>query len=294
MVTRRQTLAGAAALTGTLATPALARPAKPSPFVQRKGTGFTLNDKPYRYVGTNMWYAAWLGAPADYGNRDRLKRELDALKAMGVTNIRANASAEESPLNHSVKPTFHGKDSTNNDLLVGLDFFLAELAARDMKAVLYLTNFWEWSGGMMTYLYYVTGKYMDMGDPAFPWPAFPNATAQFYANPAAVGLFRDWVKTIVGRTNTITGKRYADDPTIMSWQHANEPRPAGDSATAEPLLPAYYAWIQGTAKLIKTLDPNHLVCTGNEGLKGTVERGDVYKTIHGFPEVDYCTAHIWP
>ncbi|MCW3849323.1 cellulase family glycosylhydrolase [Sphingomonas sp. LB-2] len=294
MVTRRQTLTGAAALAGTLATPATARPAKPSPFVQRKGTGFVLNDKPYRYVGTNMWYAAWLGAPADYGNRDRLRRELDALKALGVTNIRANASAEESPLNHSVKPTFHGKDSSNADLLVGLDFFLAEMAQRDMKAVLYLTNFWEWSGGMQTYLYYVTGKYMDMNDPAHPWPAFPNATAQFYANPEAMGLFRDWVKTIVGRTNSITGKLYADDPTIMAWQHANEPRPAGDAATAEPLLPAYYSWIRETAKLIKTLDRNHLVCTGNEGLKGTVERADVYKTIHGFPEVDYCTAHIWP
>src|SRR6188474_1153144 len=109
MVTRRQTLVGSAALAGTLATPALAGPAKPGPFVQRKGTGFTLSGKPYRYVGTNMWYAAWLGAPADYGNRDRLRRELDALKALGVTNIRANASAEESPLNHSVKPTFHDK-----------------------------------------------------------------------------------------------------------------------------------------------------------------------------------------
>ena len=294
MVTRRQTLAGAAALTSTLATPTLAGPAKPGPFVQREGTGFTLSGKPYRYVGTNMWYAAWLGATADYGNRDRLCRELDTLKAMGVTNIRANASAEESPLNHSVKPTFHDKTGANSDLLAGLDFFLAEMAKRDMKAVLYLTNFWEWSGGMQTYLYYVTGTYMDMNDPAHPWPAFPNDTAKFYANPAAMSLFRDWVKTIVGRTNTITGKRYADDPTIMAWQHANEPRPAGDAATAEPLLPAYYSWIRETAKLIKTLDPNHLVCTGNEGLKGTVERPDVYKTIHGFPEVDYCTAHIWP
>jgi len=293
MVTRRDTLTGAAALAGTLTTPALAR-ANPGPFVQRQGTGFTLNAKPYRYAGTNMWYAAWLGAATDYGNRDRLRRELDTLKAMGVTNIRANASAEESPLNHSVKPTFHGKDGANADLLVGLDFFLAEMAQRDMKAVLYLTNFWEWSGGMMTYLYYVTGKYMDMGDPAHPWPAFPNATAQFYANTQAMALFRDWVKTIVGRTNTITGKRYADDPTIMAWQHANEPRPAGDAATAEPLLPAYTSWIRETAKLVKTLDPNHLVCIGHEGLKGSVERADIYKTIHTIPEVDYCTAHIWP
>jgi len=36
------------------------------------------------------------------------------------------------------------------------------------------------------------------------------------------------------------------------------------------------------------------LCTGNEGLKGTVERADIYKAIHAIPEVDYCTAHIWP
>ena len=51
MVTRRQTLAGAAALAGTLATPALARPGKPGPFVQRKGTGFTLDGKPFGEYG---------------------------------------------------------------------------------------------------------------------------------------------------------------------------------------------------------------------------------------------------
>jgi mannan endo-1,4-beta-mannosidase len=148
---------------------------------------------------------------------------------------------------------------------------------------------------MMTYLSYVNGgKYIDMGDPAHPWPQFPDAVAQFYGNPEAVGLYDDWIRAVVGRTNAVTGKPYRDDPTIMSWQLANEPRPGGSEAVALPLLPAFYAWTQATAKLIKSLDGNHLVCTGNEGLKGSMEKAEIYKTAHAFPEIDYCTAHIWP
>ena len=293
MVTRRTVLGTAAALAAATSLPAAAAP--PAAFVRREGIRLTLDGKPYRFAGANLWYGAWLGASADFGNRDRLSRELDALAAMGVTNLRILASAETSPLRNSVRPGFRDRGNAwNPALLDGLDHCLAEMAKRNMKAVLYLTNFWEWSGGMMTYLYYVTGKYMDANDPAHPWPAFANATAQFYATPKAVALYDGWVRAIVGRTNRVTGTAYRDDPTIMAWQLANEPRPAGDAATAASLLPAFYAWIQGTAKLIKSIDRNHLVSTGSEGLKGSVESADIFRKAHAFPEIDYLTTHIWP
>ena len=294
MVTRRTMLGAAAALTTTAILPVGAAPAPA--FVRREGTRLILGDRPYRFAGANLWYAAWLGADAPYGNRERLRRELDTLATTGVTNLRIAASAEDSPLRNSVKPAFHGAapDSADPALLGGLDFCLAEMGKRGMKAVLYLTNFWEWSGGMMAYLYYVTGKYMDVNDPAHPWPAFPNAVAQFYANPKAVARNHAWVRRIVGRTNNVTGTAYRDDPTIMAWQLANEPRPGGDVATAMPLLSAYNAWIRGSARLIKSIDRNHLVSTGSEGLKGSVESADIFRRAHAAPEIDYLTAHIWP
>lgn len=293
MATRRTVLAASAAAAGALALPALAQPA--DRFVRRQAMRFTRGGQPYRFAGANLWYGAYLGAPAAYGDRDRLRRELDALAGLGVTNLRLLASSETSPLKNSVRPGFRdGTRDWNQDLLTGLDFCLAEMAKRNMTAVLYLTNFWEWSGGMMTYLYYVTGQYMDMNDPAHPWPAFPTATAQFYANPKAVAMYHDWVRTVVTRTNAITGTPYAQDPTIMAWQLANEPRPGGTPETAAPLLDAFYRWVQGTARLIKSLDRNHLVSTGSEGIKGTVESPAIYLKEHGFPEIDYCTAHVWP
>lgn len=290
MFTRRSVLgSGTAALAGAaLSLPAAANPAAPGDFVTRKGMGLLLGGRPYRFAGANLWYAAWLGADAPWGNRDRLRRELDSLAAMGVGNLRIAASAEDSPLRNSVKPAFRTRGGAWNPALVdGLAFALSELGTRGMKAVLYLTNFWEWSGGMMTYLSWANGgKYLDMNDPAHPWPAFPDMAAQFYANTEAVGLYHDYVRATV--------QRHAGDPVVMAWQLANEPRPGGSAKAAEPLLPAYRGWIQGTARLIKALSPRHLVSTGSEGLMGSIQRADVYKAAHDFPEIDYLTAHVWP
>ncbi|AOW25267.1 mannanase [Sphingomonas melonis TY] len=289
---RATMLLAACAATGAATGPGAV--AGPRPFIRRQGMRLMEGTRPYRFAGANMWYAAYLGADAPFGDRARLGRELDALKAMGVTNLRILASAEEGPLRNAIKPGFRGPGSDyNQTLLNGLDYALAEIGRRNMRAVLYLTNFWEWSGGMMTYLFYVNGgRYINANDPAHPWPAFANANAAFYDDAKAVGLYHDYVRALVTRTNGVTRQRYADDPTVMAWQLANEPRPAGDVAHAN--LPSFYGWVRGTARLIRSLDANHLVCTGSEGLKGSLERPDIVLAEHGIPEIDYLTAHIWP
>jgi mannan endo-1,4-beta-mannosidase len=174
---RRSLLAGigAAGLAGCATVPTRGSDG----FVRREGTGFTRNGRPYRYAGANAWYLAWLGSDTKYGDRARLGRELDRLKAIGVGNVRLLAGAEESPVRNSIKPGFEVKDGTlNTALLEGLDRAMAELGKRGMTAVLYITNNWEWSGGMMSRLYWETGKYMNMNDPADPWPAFPMPRAR--------------------------------------------------------------------------------------------------------------------
>ena len=75
-----------------------------------------------------------------------------------------------------MRPTFRNRTRHFNEtLLRGLDHALAEMGRREITAVIYLTNFWEWSGGMMTYLYWTNGgRYINMNDPAHPWPEFPD------------------------------------------------------------------------------------------------------------------------
>lgn len=261
-------------------------------FVQRRGQRLLLDGEPYRFVGANAWYGAYLGADAPYGDRKRLSRELDRLQALGVSNVRILASAEEGPLKSSIKPGFRTKEAWNETLLQGLDYCMAELGKRGLKAVLYLTNFWEWSGGMGSYLWYATGKYVDMGDPAQPWPAFPDHNAAFYATAPAVEMFREHVRRMVSRVNSVTGLPYRDDPTLMAWQLCNEPRPGVSEPVIAQTLPAYYAWIDESAELIRSLDPHHLVSLGQEGTIVAEGRDDIALRAHA--AVDYVTGHVWP
>ncbi|UIP06066.1 mannanase [Erythrobacter sp. SDW2] len=291
---RRSFLVTTAGAAGALALAGCATGGEPgSQFVQRTGTRLTRGGQPYRIVGTNMWYAAWLGADADYGDRKRLVRELDRLQALGLNNLRIMAAAEEGPLSNSIKPGFTRADGSDNvALLEGLDFAIAESAKRGMTVVLALSNFWEWSGGLQTLLQRVTGSYIDMGDPAHPWPAFADSTAAFYANPGAVRLYLDHVRSIVGRTNSVTGMTYAEDPAIMSWQLANEPRPGGSDSAIAANRPAYLDWIAQSAELIRGIDDNHLVSLGQEGTQATNGSEELVTAAH--QNIDYLTAHIWP
>jgi mannan endo-1,4-beta-mannosidase len=289
MISRRTVLSGLALSAGAAA---CAEAGAPGGFVRVEDGRFLLDGRPYRYAGTNLWYGAYLGSSG--GNRDRLKHELDTLHGLGLDNLRVLGAAELSPLKNSLNPAFRGETPPyNEDLLGGLDFLLAEMGRRGMKAVIYLNNFWEWSGGMVTYLYWTNGgHYIDLNDPAHPWPEFADFSAQFYASPKALALYEQYVAALVDRTNTVTGKKYRSDRTIMSWQLANEPRPGGSLAKAQ--FKPMNAWIARTAKFIKARDPNHLISTGNEGLKGCLESEDCVVGAHAPAAIDYLTFHLWP
>src|SRR4029078_5545722 len=130
-----------------------------SGFVTIKGRHFLLDGKPYYYAGANLWYGMYLGSPGKTGDRARLGKELDQLASQGIMNLRVLAISEASTLKRAVKPSVVlGPEHIDETLWQGLDFPLAEMAKRDMKAVLYLNNFWQWSGGMSTYLSWTTGK----------------------------------------------------------------------------------------------------------------------------------------
>lgn len=268
----------------------------PPAFVSVDGLGFELDGEPYAYAGTNFWYGAYIGAGGETGNVERLRAELDHLAALGITNLRVLGGSELSPMKNSLTPAFRdASDDYNENLLRGLDVLLAEMGKRDMKAVIYLNNFWEWSGGMGTYLSWVNGgKYVDLGDPAHPWPAFPLFNMQFYANAPANALYRDYVRAVVTRTNTVTGIPYAEDPAIMAWQLANEPRPGYSPDPGMHALPDFYEWVDSTARFIKSLDPNHLISSGNEGTFGCAEHVPCFVNAHDSDAIDYLTFHMWP
>jgi mannan endo-1,4-beta-mannosidase len=79
----------------------------------------------------------------------------------------------------------------------------------------------------------------------------------------------------------------------MSWQLSNEPRP-GNGKEGAKWLDEYYRWINVSAKFIHQVDPNHLVSSGSEGLAGSLDSTEVFKTAHASKYIDYLTFHLWP
>jgi mannan endo-1,4-beta-mannosidase len=268
-------------------------PAEESHFVEVDGTRFVLNGETYTFVGTNFWFGAYLGSTGQEGDRDRLIRELDLLQDTGIMNLRILAASEEANHTRALTPSFLNADGeVNEDLLQGLDFLLDEMGKRNMHAVIFLNNFWEWSGGMTVY-----GEWYG-GEPTFDpgetgeWVRFMNQSAQFYFNDAAQEAWRDYISKVITRTNTINGRDYNEDPVIMSWQLANEPRP-GQGDEALPNAERFIEWVDESSAYIKSLAPRQLVSTGNEGTMGSLESEEIYLDAHRSPYIDYMTFHMW-
>jgi len=253
---------------------------------------FYIGDSVYRYVGTNFWYGAILASEGRGGDRERLARELDLLQQTGIDNLRVlvGGDGEENVPSH-IMPVLQTAPGVYNDtILDGLDYLMAELEKRGMKAVLFLNNAWEWSGGYGTYLEWAgAGR---QPNPAIDgYPAYMDAMAKFVTNDSAKALAIRHACNIVGRTNRYTGRPYAESPAIMSWQVGNEPRAfAGDSLTKA----AFADYIIATARAIKEIDSNHMVSTGSEGLHGCEYDMALWRKIHEAPEIDYGILHLWP
>ncbi len=261
-------------------------------FVSVDGKQLMLGGQPYYFVGSNFWYGAYLGATKD--GRKRLVKELDDLNALGITNLRVLAGSEASQLLMSVSPAvIQAPGKYNETLLRGLDFLLDEMAKRNMKAVLFFSNFWQWSGGMAQYVAWDRNETPHDPDLQGDWNGFMQYSAQFYLSDRTKAWYNKFVEHLITRKNTINGKVYSDDAAIMSWELANEPRPGSDTG-GQAQYSAFKQWIQDTAKLIKTLDTNHLVTTGSEGSMGTSRQMSWFIESHDTPYVDYLTFHLWP
>jgi mannan endo-1,4-beta-mannosidase len=264
-------------------------------FIRVQGTQFIHNGKPYYFAGTNMWYGAYIGSQGETGDRPRLLRELDFLSARGIANLRIMAASETPYLKAALQPAIQRRPGDiDESLLQGLDFILAEMAKRHMHGVLFLNNYWEWSGGMAVYNVWSGRDAVDPNDTTKGWSAFMDFSASFYSNKKADSLCREYIKKIITRKNSVNGRTYSDDPTIMAWQLANEPRPGAKGETAEKNLPAFYRWIEQTAQFIHSLDTNHLVSTGSEGMVGTLQSAEYFLAAHKTPGIDYLTMHLWP
>jgi len=240
---------------------------------------FMLAGHPYYFIGANFWQGMNLGVDGSSGNRNLLNQELDRLQQLGVTNLRLMAASEgpNTEPYRMVPALMESPGIYNESVFDGLDYLLYQMGLRNMKAVMVLNNYWQWSGGMAQYV-----SWHEKGPIPYPgdYGIFMSYVARFYACEECQTWYRNHIQTVINRTNSYNGQKYRDNPVIFSWELANEPR-------RFPI-----DWINDTASFIKSLDPNHMVTTGSEGTPPG-ERQNFILTHQG-SGIDYATIHIWP
>ncbi|KNZ63029.1 hypothetical protein VP01_1195g1 [Puccinia sorghi] len=283
----------------------------PDDFIYIENDRFHKGCSPHYLVSMNYWSAMNLAADESAGgNLSRFKTEVQQLSKIGVNNVRIMAASEAS--NGGIQPyrmypaLMDSPGKYNEQIFIGLDRALVEFSKYNISVIMTLNNFWHWSGGYSQYVSWAIDNseipYPPSWDPAAnppygdyskngswgnynaqtgTWDGFTGYAGRFYNDSSIThltqGWFKDHIKTVINRVNTVSGITYKDDPTIMTWELSNEPQ--------DPPL----SWITDTSAYIKSLAPNHLVTVGFEGKNGEWW----FKRVHSPASIDYACGHLW-
>ncbi|OIT18864.1 mannan endo-1,4-beta-mannosidase 1 [Nicotiana attenuata] len=126
-----------------------------------------------------------------------------------------------------------------------------------------------------------------------------NNDDDFYTHPTLKDYYKNHIKKVVTRFNTITRVSYRDDPTIMAWELINEPRDQTDYSGK-----TVNVWVQEMASFVKSLDNKHLLEVGMEGFYGDsiperkqvnpgYQVGTDFISNHLINEIDFATIHAY-
>lgn len=290
---------GLAAVAGLFATtvPAVAATPPKTGFVVRDGHRLLLDGKTFRFGGTNNYYLFYKSrAMVDDVIADARAADFTVLRTWAFGLIgNADGSNSVAPAPDGVYfQYFDGEKPAFNDGPDGLerlDYVIDAARRAGIKLVLPLTNNWSDFGGIDQYVRWRGGQYHD----------------DFYTDPVIKGSYTDYIDHVLNRVNTITGVKYKDDPTIMTWELGNEPRckgsgvyPQSSGCTTATLT----SWADEMTRHIKAADPKHLVSVGDEGFfcdgpdaPDWIDNcGEGVDTIAltALPAVDVMSYHLYP
>lgn len=252
---------------------------RPTRFIRRRGTSLYLGERPYRFAGANCYYLMVFAA--DPSLRSRVDSVLDAAAGAGLSVIRTWAFAAGEQWN-ALQPQPGQYDER---VLRGLDYVVDAAGERGLRLILTLTNYWPDYGGM--------GQYV-------AWSSSARRREDFYDDPSCRAYFLEHLRTLTGRKNSLTGRCYRDDPTIMGWELANEPR-----CRVDPSGMMLARWLQWGGASLRELAPRQLISTGSEGFFGVREpasnpwrwragEGSDFEWHHELDEIDLASAHLYP
>ncbi|KAL0448309.1 UNVERIFIED_CONTAM: Mannan endo-1,4-beta-mannosidase 7 [Sesamum latifolium] len=214
-------------------------------FIRTRGIHFFLNGDPFYANGFNAYWLMYLAS--DPSQRPKVSAAFRQAAAHGLTVARTWAFSDG-----GYRPLQYSPGSYNQQMFKGLDFVVAEARRHGIKLILSLANNYDSFGGKKQYVNWARnqGQYLTSDD-------------DFFTNSVVKGFYKNHIRSVLNRYNTITGVVYKNDPTIMAWELMNEPR-----CTSDPSGRTIQAWIVEMASYLKSIDRNHLLEIGLEGFYG--------------------------
>lgn len=258
-----------------------------SHFVTTQNGDFVLEGEPFYFSGTNAYYLP------TYEKIDPslVDKSFDLFEKTGIKVIRMWGFYSGQPkYNNDITLQPEPGKYNETDLRL-LDKVIAQAKEHGIRIILTLANYWDQQGGISQYN---------------AWDGNPNGGMKHFINdPDTQRWYKNYIKMLLNRTNSVTGIKYKNDPTIFSWEIINE----GALHNGSPA--ELRDWYQKIARYIKSIDRNHMVSTGEEGLEANLpeeysidkysstyvlraEKGSSYKLNTAIPEIDYGTAHWYP
>ncbi|KAL3433335.1 mannan endo-1,4-beta-mannosidase D [Aspergillus tetrazonus] len=125
--------------------------------------------------------------------------------------------------------------NTGPNGLERLDYIVSGAEKRGIKLIMPLINYWDDFGGMNAYI-----------------SAYGGDKPGWYTNDKIQAAYHAYIKAVASR--------YVDSPAIFAWELANEPCCSGCDTSI------IHQWETKTSSFIKSLDPNHMVAMGDEGM----------------------------
>lgn len=256
-------------------------------FVERNGTQFILEGKPF-YV--NGWNSYWLMDQAvERKGRARVTRMFKDAAKLGLTVCRTWAFNDGTY--HALQVSLGQYDEI---VFQALDRVIAEARRYNIRLLLSLVNNLPALGGKSQYVRWAFDEGIGLS----------SSNDSFFFDPSIRTYFKSYIKTVLTRKNHINGIEYRDDPTIFAWELINEPQCMSD-ASGDTLQ----NWIEEMAGFVKSIDSKHLLTIGLEGFYGPtnskdkldVNPGDYYTNIgsdfirnNKISDIDFASAHIYP
>ncbi|GMJ15413.1 endo-beta-mannase 7 [Hibiscus trionum] len=251
-------------------------------FVKTKGVQLMLNGTPFYANGFNAYWLMYMAA--DPSQRSKVSTAFQQAKQHGLNIARTWAFRDGGD-----RPLQYSPGSYNDQMFQGLDFVVSEAKRYGIKLVLSFVNNYDQYGGKKQYVNWARNQGQSI-----------SSDDDFFTNSVVKEYYKNHIKAVLTRQNTLSGVAYKDEPTIMAWELMNEPR-----CLSDPSGSTIQAWITEMASHVKSIDGNHLLEAGLEGFYGpsssqkqqynpNFQVGTDFISNNLIPGIDFATVHSYP